>query len=139
MEGKSTHHTTHWTVSLNNGETLYEEKGDYRILAGEPSPWQRLQLYLLEKKLYITSLSIYTENGKRFNLPSAGKNPRFSAFKNTESPVSYTWFRNYGQEQGGLNAGREDHYATIEATYSDGRKLQIWVDDITNDSWSVIV
>lgn len=139
MEGKSTHHTTHWTVSLNNGETLYEEKGDYRILAGELSPWQRLLAYLKEKNLHITSLSIYTEGGKRFNLPSAGKNPRFRAFIDSETPVSYKWFRSYGQEHGGLNAGREDHYATIEATYADGRCLQIWVDDVTNDSWSLTI
>jgi len=53
-----------WKVSLSNGETFYEGKGNFEILAGEKSPWQRLKDYIQINELKITSLGIFTEDNK---------------------------------------------------------------------------
>jgi len=45
-----------WVVSLSNGETIYEERGNYRKIEGELSPWQRLQAYITDNELEITSI-----------------------------------------------------------------------------------
>ena len=130
-------HKAKWIVGLDNGETHYEEKGLFTYIEGELSPWQRLLKYLAENRRNITSLGIYTEDGKRFNLPSRGKNPKFKAFVDADKPVSYRAFRRLGVDVQGENAGKEDLYTVAEATYEDGRTLQIWVDETTGNVWTL--
>ncbi len=50
-----------WTVSLSNGETLYEGKNEYEHSEGEPTPWRRLLNYIEEEELSITSLALYND------------------------------------------------------------------------------
>jgi hypothetical protein len=126
-----------WTVSLSNGETFAEGKGEFEIVEGALSPWLKLQDYLKESDVFITSLSLYTRDGMRWNIPSMGKNPKFKEFAEIEKPTGYRFFRKYGVDQTGPNTGVEDHYAVIEAVYGD-RKIQTWVDDSTLNSWSLI-
>jgi hypothetical protein len=129
-----------WTVSLSNGETVYEEKGEYAVLAGEISPWQRLQKYIKEKGLKITSLSLYTDRGQRFNLPSAGKNPKFKEFTDAEKPTGYRMFRKVGIDVNNNKVENEEFFTVIEATYSNNKRLQIWVSGQNPDiSWSVLI
>jgi hypothetical protein len=129
---------TKWFASLSDGSTVYEEKGDFKTIKGELSPWQRL-LKHLDNGIKITSISLYTDDGKRFNLPSAGKNPKFKEFAEAPKPTSYNFFRKAGADIMNGKAESYEVYAVIEAIYPD-KKLQLWVSESnSNNSWAVIV
>ena len=133
-------HKVLFTASLSNGENIYEEKGNFQTTPGALSPWQRFLAYLGETKLKITSLSLYTPDGRRWNLPSAGKNPKFREFAVIEQPVGYRMFRKMGGDA--INTGEiinPDLYTVIEAQYAGGKKIQVWVDEKTLNSWSLIL
>lgn len=134
-------HKVHWLVGLSNGENHKEGKGHFQIIPEELSPWQRLLCYCAERKLTITSISLGTDDGRRWNLPSAGKNPKFKAFADAPKPAAYNMFRKVGFDvlKNGERSGDEDRYAVIEARYEDGMALQVWVDDETLASWSMVV
>lgn len=132
-------HRVLWSVSLSNGETIHEEKGEYKSREGVPSPWCRLMAYIDECDVQITSLSLYTDEGHRFNLPSLGSNPRFKAFANAEKPVSFRMFRKLGADVMGKNIVSQDLYTVIEATYADSKVLQLWVDERTFSVWTLII
>lgn len=137
-----TQHKAKWMVSLNNGENLYEEKGKYETIAGELSPWQRLLAYIKENDLKITSLAVYTDCGRYFNLPSAGKNPKFKAFGEATPPLGYRQFR---QMAGDVLQGRGQEatihdpevFTVVEAQYED-HNLQLWVCNKTLNCWTLI-
>lgn len=139
-----TQHTVLWNVSLSNGETIYEEKGEYQTIPGELSPWNRLLAYIEKNNLKITSLALYTESGRRFNLPSAGNNPKFHAFSLVEQPVKYKMFRKAAGDVMRPTTGQDaiienaELYIVAEAEYANGSKLHVWVDNKTHNSWSVI-
>lgn len=116
-----------WKVSLSNGETLYEEKGDYQIIPGQLSPWQRLLRHMVDVQAYITSLALYTRKGQTFNLPSLSKNPKFHVFANAKKPTHYTFYRKYGHDVY-ENEESADLFSVIEAQY-ETYKLQLWVDE----------
>jgi hypothetical protein len=135
-----------FTAGLSNGETVAEGKGNFEEIEGALSPWRRLVAYLEESKATITSLSLYTADGQRWHLPSAGKNPKFKEFADMPKPVSFRFFRKYGADTMGPNAGVEDRYTVIEATYgklvpcpdAPTFKVQVWVDENTLKSWSAV-
>jgi hypothetical protein len=131
-------HKAKWTVGLSNGETLYEEKGLFCTRPGEASPWQQLQQYLAQTGLSITSLSIFMDDGRRWNLPSAGKNPKFKAFGDAAKPVSYRMFRKMGGDVMNGSVINEDRYTVAEAAYDGSIRLQTWVDESTGNSWSLV-
>lgn len=133
-------HKVLFTAGLSNGETIHENKGNFEMIEGALSPWQRLLRYLEETGTTITSLSLYTAAGSRWNLPSAGKNPKFKAFGDAPQPVSFRFFRKMGQDYSSshVKVGGPDRFSVIEATYQDGRILQVWVDDMTENSWTMI-
>lgn len=133
-------HKVLFTAGLSNGETAHEGKGNYKRIDGALSPWQRLSSYVSENKLAITSLSLRTQDGYTWNLPSAGKNPKFKAFGEAPKPERYNFFRRGGADVlmtgGGQLSGYEE-YAVIEAIYQE-HKLQVWVHNDTFASWSLI-
>jgi len=128
-----------WVATLSNGEVLYEEKGDYTTVSGALSPWNKLQEHLTESNSKITALGLYTEDGRRFNLPSTETNPKFNEFSKASIPVSYRMFRKVGADITGGTVGAQEKYTVVEATYEDGRRLQIWVDEKGITSWAIIV
>lgn len=127
-------------AGLSNGETVTEEKGNFTTIEGALSPWQRLLSYCADNGVEITSLSLYAKDGRRWNLPSAGKNPKFHAFAVASKPVSYKFFRKMGGDvnptTGEVTA--QEKYAVAEAVYEDGRTIQLWVDDISEVSWCLL-
>lgn len=131
-------------VSLSNGETYYEGKGEYQEIPGQPMPWRRLYNSVIERGLRITSLSLYTEDGRTFNLPSAGKNPKFPEFAKLERPIDFNVERKLGLEHDVVgnqvkSTVMADHYTVAEVTYPS-HKLQIWVDEMdTRNSWVLVV
>ncbi|XOB41793.1 MAG: hypothetical protein ACKKMS_00115 [Candidatus Nealsonbacteria bacterium] len=129
-----------WAISLSNGETVYEDKGDYRIIKGEISPWQKLLKFIDKQGVRITSLSLYMDDGRRWNLPSAGRNPKFKEFADAEKPISYRFFRKAGIDMDFDGGNRkEEIYTVAEAIYKD-KKLQVWVPEENPEvCWSVIV
>lgn len=134
-------HNVFFTIGLSNGETLTEEKGNYVTIPGELSPFQKAKAYIQKTGATITSVSLYSRDGKRWNIPSSGKNPKFSAFAECPKPISYQFFRKMGAdvnpEDGSLS--NEEVYSVIEATYEDGRILQTWVHNTTFASWTLII
>lgn len=128
-----------FTIGLSNGETITEEKGNFETIEGELSPWQRLLSYMAEKDVYITSLSLYTKDGQRWNLPSAGKNPKFKAFADAPKPTDFDFFRKMGGDVMNGSVTKEEHYTVAEARYEDGTRIQVWVDNETCKSWSMIL
>jgi len=128
--------TVKWKVSLSNGETVYEGKGAYAVIPGEASPWNRLQQYITEQNLRISSLSLYTDANETFNLPSAGKNPRFHAFSLSGQPLSFNFFGVIGQD---INTTEEEHYIVAEAKY-ETCTLQLWVSNtLPRNCWSLVI
>lgn len=125
-----------WQVSLSNGETFFESKGDYKTIAGELSPWNRLLKYISDNNLKITSMSLFTDDGQTFNLPSAGKDPKFHEFSTASKPESFKFFRKLGQN---LDLGTpDDLFGVIEATYPTF-VVQLWVDDYhTSNCWVLV-
>lgn len=113
-----------WKASLSNGETFYEDKGVYAFVLGEKSPWQKLLLYIKDNNLQITSLGIYTDDNRAFNLPSSGNNPKFSIFSQHAKPISFTMFKASAISVSGPND--EENFIVVEANYEDGN-LQMWV------------
>lgn len=136
-------HLVKWKVSLDNGETLYEGKGKFADVKDEPSPWQRLDKYILENNLEITSLSLYTDKGQTWQLPSAGSNPKFREFDSVEKPLDYNLFRKMARQADVINskAGKayvSGWYTVISAIYKN-YELQIWVDELNpKNSWTLI-
>lgn len=134
-----TNHKVLFILGLSNGETITEEKGDYQTIPGELSPWRRAQEYILRSGVTITSLSLYTPDGRRWNLPSAGKNPRFSAFAEAEKPKGFNFYRKMGGEvMGDGSIEEQEIYAVIETYFDGGITLQLWVHNDTYASWSLI-
>lgn len=132
-------HKVLWIAGLSNGESIYEEKGNFATIKGELSPWQRLLSYIAEQGLTITSLSLYSADGRRWNIPSAGKNPKFKEFANAPKPVSFRMFRKLGADIVNEKQVSQDLYTVAEALYEDGTKLQMWVDNETMNAWSLII
>lgn len=130
-------HTVKWYVSLSNGETFFEGKGDFRDFANMKSPWQRLIDYLIDHKVEITSLGLYTNSGKRFNLASAGSSPKFKNFENAKKPIDYQVERSVAREMSmaGGDAKVVDFYTVARAIYPT-YELQLWVNNFNPDiSW----
>jgi len=130
-----------WIASLDNGETLYEERGNFKTLKGVLSPWQRLLLYLDEKGLKITSIALTFDERTRYNLPSAGKTPKFHAFSIAAKPESFNFFRKMGGNviEGKIDLVTADNFAVIEAFYPGGKVVQVWVDDDNGNTWTLMV
>jgi hypothetical protein len=132
-------HNVKWQVSLNNGETLYEGKGNFIEVEGELSAWNKMIQYVTENNLEITSLSLYTNSGQRWNLPSKGGNPKFRAFDIAQKPFKLQLERVQGMDWDDQN--NPDIYTTINAFYDyEGviYKLSIWVDEKnTNNTWTL--
>lgn len=134
-----TQHTAFWAVALSNGETIHEEKGDYKTIEGAASPWQRLQSYIAANNLTITALWIYTEGGRTYHIPSAGDAPKFRAFAEAPKPVELTMFRQMAGDIMGGQVVDPDLFTVAEATYLDGKKIQLWVDNRTRNCWTLMV
>ena len=115
-----------WAVGLSDGSNLYENKGEYCEKKGELSPWLKLQKHLELNGVKITSLSLFTDDGRVWNLPSLGKNPKFADFGNLDRPIEYRAFHKVGFDI--EDQGNTDRYVVIEAIYSDQR-LQLWVSE----------
>jgi hypothetical protein len=134
------HHNTFFQVSLSNGETIFEGKGDYKEIEGQPSPWQRLLLHLRETKTHITSLAIYS-GGRRYMLPPMSKGgPNFVAFQSCDRPVGFSFFRKLGQNMNDEreSVGSEEIFAIAQAQFDDGTFLEIWVsNDNPDNAWTL--
>jgi hypothetical protein len=138
-------HKVKWFAGLNNGENFYEGKGKFAEIKGESSPWNKFLIYLAENNLEITSLGLYTDDGKRFNLPSSGSNPKFKEFRNAEKPNYYQAFRKLATDVGAFGKekievkGNEELFTVAEAVY-DKHLLQIWVSESNPDNcWNLII
>lgn len=140
-------HNVKFKVSLSNGETHYEGKGQFQEIPNELSPWNKLINYTIQKKCLITSLSLYTDDGRTFNLPSLGKSPKFREFSNIDKPIDFNLFRKIASDMDAIrikerievgNKEVTDWYTVAEAIYKDYR-LQIWVDEFnTKNSWVLV-
>ena len=75
----------------------------------------------------------------RWNLPSAGKNPKFKAFADAPQPVRYRMFRAMGSDIMGGKTANPELYTVAEAEYADDCKLQLWVSEVNGNSWTLIV
>jgi len=141
-------HQVKWQVGLSNGETFFEGKGNFDYIDGAPSPWLRLFDYLAEKKCRITSLSLFTDTGQRWNLPSAGNRPKFKAFYEAEVPVDFNCFRKLGEDKKGIREGNEltvtetvsqDLFTVAQAEF-ENYFLEVWVNEAnTKHAWTLIL
>ena len=122
-------------VGLSNGDTFYEGKVPFELIGGELSPWLRLKDYLARGGVQITSLALYTDGGQTWNLPSAGKNPKFSAFSDLPKPKEFNYKRIVAKDIDFSNS--EEVFVVIEALY-DGFTLQVWVSEGNpKNSWTL--
>ena len=121
-----------FVVGLSNGENLTEGKGILSKVAGEDSPWWKLQKYLKDNGLKITSMSLYckTKVGNRhYHLPNE-KN-KF----NGEIPIGYNCFRLFSGDV--LGTGQDyEHYTCMEAIYPEF-KVQLYVSEKDPDKCHV--
>lgn len=133
-------HKVKWQVSLSNGETFFEGKGPFREVEGEDSPWQKLDQYTAEVGATITSLSLYTDDGRTWNLPSAGKNPQFREFALHKPPFDYVCSRKVTRQMGKSGEMKISSWYTVAIAFYPDHQLQIWVDERnTRNSWVLVV
>ena len=120
-----------FVCGLSNGEDLTEGKGILEIVSGQDSPWWKLQKYIKENNLKITSFYL-SYGDKHFVLPSVS--PKFGG----QSPIGYNCYRRY--EGDVLGSGQNyEHYAVAEALYPTF-KVQLWVDEKEGEkSWVNVV
>lgn len=144
-----------WQVSLSNGETFLEGKEPFNFKDGEPLPFARLEKYLVENKLKITSIALTEpETNRTWNLPGMANRPKFRAFDSAPQPYDYHVFRKMAQdvgtgsidEEGKQNIVKYDIpknvevFTVAEAVYKGGVKLQLWVSESNPDnSWILAV
>ncbi|MFA5768358.1 MAG: hypothetical protein WC871_02320 [Bacteroidales bacterium] len=133
-------HRVKWQVSLANGDTFFEGKGPFVEVKGELSPWQKLLEYQAQQKTHITSLSLYTDDGRTYNLPSSGKNPKFREFDNLKKPLDFEVCRKITREMAPDGTNKNLGWFTVAiADYGD-HELQIWVDEQhTQNMWVLMV
>lgn len=138
-------HKVKFKVSLSNGQTFYEGREPFNEILNEKSPWQRLIKYTVDNKCVITSLSLYTDDGRTFNLPSLGKNPKFREFANkVDKPIDFNVSRKMAREADVVNekVGNvviNEWYTIAEAIYSS-YSLQLWVDEQDpRNCWVLVV
>lgn len=116
-----------WVAGLSNGETLIEGKG-ICIHDDTASSWTRLQNYLKDNKLIITSFGLWVGD-RHFNLPS--NKPKFGGI----APLSYNCYRTWS----GVIGGSKEEYICAEANYMD-YKVQLFIDlDDNNKSWLNVI
>lgn len=126
-----------WKVGLSNGETFYEGKGQFALIKDQLAPWHKLQQYLKDNNLTITSLSLYTDKGQVWNLPSAGKNPKFIMFQDLPQPIEFKYGRRFATDLNIPNSPRE-FLVFIEAVY-ETQTLRIIVNEERPEiSWSLV-
>lgn len=141
-------HKVQWQASLSNGEMFFEGKGDFVEYENGVAPWQRFIKYAIERGLEITSVGLYTEDGRSFNLPSAGNKPKFREFWGKEKPIDFDVRRKFAREAGGIKypdgkvkidkAAVAEWYTVAVAIYPD-YELQIWVDELNpKNCWTLI-
>ena len=132
-------HTVKWYVSLSNGETFFESKGDYKNLPDVKSPWQRLIDYTIDNNVDITSLGLYTDDGRRWNLTSSGNAPKFNAFSNAMKPIDYNIERSLSREMRRDGSVEVLEFYTVARAIYSTFELQIWVNNKNPDiSYSYI-
>lgn len=134
-------HTIKWQVSLSNGKTFFEDKGDFCELDGQPSPWQRLLLYMAEFGAQITSLGLYADDGRVWNLPSGGNRPKFQAFETAEKPIGFNCFRKVAFDilPTGEQAEKHDLFTVGQAEFVNGY-LEVWVDENNpKNTWTIYI
>lgn len=137
-------------ASLSNGETIIEGKNDWCWIDGQKSPWNRLIRYSVDKKLTITSLSLYTPSGATYTLPPIGRKAKFAGYSNrseNEIPVDFEVKRFIARDMkiAGIKNDLKiekvnilEFYTIAEAIYKNFT-LQLWVDENNQkNSWSVI-
>lgn len=127
-----TQHRVKWTVSLSNGETFFEGLGKFADIPNEPSPWQRLIAYTINKKAEITSLALFVGQDPKerhyYHIPSVN-NPRFKEFDALHKPLDYNVCRKMSRNIYGPQVTVTGWYTVAEAFYTT-YKLQIWVDEM---------
>lgn len=136
-------HKVNFQVSLNDGRTLQEDKGILAEVDGKLSPWNILKEILSDSfTLRIVSLSLLTDDGQTYNLPSAGKNPNFGPFRQSEIPKSYRVERAKATESVRLDVADLDikEWYTIAVAVYNEYELQIWVSELDpKHSWSLVI
>ena len=121
-----------FVVGLSNGENLIEGEGILSIISGEDSPWWKLQTYLKENGLKITSMSLYSKTkvgNRHYHLPN--ETNKFDG----EIPIGYNCFRRYSGDVLGTGQSYE-HYTCMEAIYEDF-KVQLYVSEKDPDKCHV--
>lgn len=133
-------HKVKWQVSLANGQTFFEGKGDFVEVPGELSPWQKLVRYQAANKTHITSLALFTDDGHTYNLPSAGKNPKFREFEDLPKPIDFEVCRHLSRDvdMTGAVIGTVGWFTVAIAEYAT-YELQLWVDEQnTQNMWCLV-
>ena len=121
-------HNVKFKVSLSNGDIFFEGKGEM-IDTPESSAWAKLDKYCMQNKVDIVHMSLYTDDGREFHLPSAANRPSFRAFFNLEKPLDYNCYRKlFGSVNGGGAVDAKQLFTVIEAIY-ETHSLQLWVDE----------
>jgi hypothetical protein len=120
---------------ISNGESLIEDEGILKRIKGEDSPWLKLQKYLKDNDLKITSMSLKskTDVGNRhYHLPN--QKPKFKG----EVPIGYNCFRHFANDVL-MGGGNIEHYTCMEAIYPDYR-VRLYVSETDPDKcWVNVV
>src|SRR3990172_4943412 len=92
--------------------------------------------------------SLYTPDGRTFNLPSLGKNPNFAPFRDSEKPIDFHVERKMGSEISGLREGNKlsikkvemSDWFTVAIAIYPTYKLQLWVDNQNpKNCWVLVI
>lgn len=118
-----------WLVELSNGERHYENKGEYKTTKTSTA-WQKLQNYLVTKKIKIVAMALFVEvdgNNIYHYLPSTKTNPNYPEFKNKQ-PLDYSYDTKLSSVLKSKVVQNKNTSYKIAIAHYDNYQLQIWVD-----------
>lgn len=117
-----------FVCGLSDGSMLVEGTGVLKK-DGTDSTWIKLQNYLREKNLKISSMSLISKTkvgNRHYHLPN--EIVKFQGYEG-KVPKDYNCFRRVYTNDGNTLTG---YYTVIEAIYNDYR-VQLWVSEVDND------
>jgi len=143
-------------ASLSNGEVFFEGKTPLEWIEGEREPFSRLINYSTSIGSTITSLGLFTLDGRTYNLPSSGKDPKFlrmipeyKTFMEAIAPIDYQVERKAKMtvmvkrpevKKAVIDPGNFHlDFTVAKAIYPD-YALEVWVSETDpRNSWTIVV
>lgn len=124
-----------WVVSLSDGSSATEGRGEFKNIKDEPSAWQKLLSHLQENNLKITALRLEVL-GRRYHLPSLNT-AKHKFLSKVPKEIYYRRKVTNDVFVTDLNLIKKDNYERFIGAIADYGDflVKLWVNEETGDSY----